>query len=155
SLVGTWMQTIALSWLVLELSHNSGFAVGLTLALQFLPSLVLSPYGGVIADRFDKRKALFVTPIVMALTALPLGAIVVTDVVQLWMVLILVLVFGTAQSVDNPTRLAFASEMVGEDELSNAVGLNSTMFQMARIIGPSIAGVLIVLIGTGPCFLVN
>jgi MFS family permease len=155
SLIGTWMQTIALSWLVLDLSHNSGFAVGLTLALQFLPSLFLSPYGGVIADRFDKRKVLFVTQIVMAITALVLGFIVIADVVQLWMVLVLVLVFGVAQSIDNPTRLAFASEMVGEDDLSNAIGLNSTMFQMARIIGPSIAGVLIVVIGTGPCFLVN
>src|SRR5262245_361910 len=106
SLVGTWMQTIALSWLVLELSDNSGFAVGLALALQFLPSLVLSPWGGVVADRFDKRKVLFVTQIVMAITAFALGLIVVTDVVQMWMVYAIVLVFGTAQSVDNPTRLA-------------------------------------------------
>jgi MFS family permease len=155
SLIGTWMQTIALSWLVLELSDNSGFAVGLVLALQYLPSLLLSPYGGVVADRFDKRRVLFATQIVMAATALVLGAVVVADVVAMWQVYLVVLVFGCAQAIDNPTRLAFVSEMVGEDDLSNAVGLNSTMFQLARIVGPAIAGVLILVIGTGPCFLVN
>lgn len=155
SLIGTWMQTIALGWLVLDLSDDSGFAVGFVLALQFLPSLLLGPYGGVLADRFDKRRMLFITQIVMASVALVLGVVVVADVVQLWMVYALVLVFGAAQSIDNPTRLSFVSEMVGEDDLSNAVGLNSTVFQFARIIGPSIAGVMIVVIGTGPCFLLN
>jgi MFS family permease len=155
SLIGTWAQTIALSWLVLDLSDDSGFAVGLVLALQFLPALLLSAYGGVLADRFDKRSVLFVTQIVMAVVALALGIIVVADVVQLWMVCVLVLLFGVAQSIDNPTRLAFASEMVSEEDLSNAVSLNSTTFQAARIIGPAIAGVLIVVIGTGPCFLLN
>jgi MFS family permease len=155
SLIGTWMQTIALGWLVLDLSDNSGFVVGFVLALQFLPSLLLGPFGGVLADRFNKRSVLFVTQSIMGCVAAVIGLVVVTDVVQLWMVYVLVLCFGIAQSIDNPTRLAFVSEMVTEKDLPNAVGLNSTMFQLARIVGPAIAGVLIVLIGTGPCFLVN
>jgi MFS family permease len=155
SLIGTWMQTIALGWLVLDLSDNSGFAVGFVIALQFVPTLLLGAWGGVLADRFDKRRLMIVTQTVMALTATVLGVIVLADVVQLWMVYGLVLVFGVAQSIDNPTRLAFVPEMVGPADLSNAVGLNSTMFQLARIVGPAIAGVLIVTIDTGPCFLLN
>lgn len=155
SLIGTWMQTIALGWLVLDLSDNSGFAVGFVLALQFLPSLLLGAWGGVLADRFDKRTMLRITQVIMGTIALVLGLVVIADVVQLWMVYGLVLLFGIAQSIDNPTRLAFVSELVMPEDLPNAVGLNSTMFQIARILGPSIAGVLIVVIGTGPCFLVN
>jgi MFS family permease len=155
SLIGTWMQTIALGWLVLDLSDNSGFAVGFVIALQFLPTLLLGAWGGVVADRFDKRAVLVITQAVMAMTAAVLGVLVVTDVVTLWMVYALVLVFGAAQALDNPARLSFVSEMVGLDDVSNAVGLNSTMFQMARIVGPAIAGVLIVAIDTGPCFLIN
>ena len=155
SLIGTWMQTIALGWLVLDLSDNSGFAVGFVLALQFLPTLLFGVWGGVIADRFDKRTVLVITQSVMAATAAVLGLLVVTDVITLWMVYALVLVFGTAQSVDNPARLSFVSEMVGPDDISNAVGLNSTLFQVARIVGPAVAGVLIVTVDTGPCFLIN
>ncbi len=155
SLIGTWMQTIALGWLVLDLSDDSGFAVGFVIALQFLPTLLLGVWGGVIADRFDKRTVMVITQSTMAVIAAVLGLLVVTDLVQLWMVYALVVGFGLAQSVDNPTRLAFVSEMVGPDDLSNAEGLNSTLFQLARIVGPAIAGVLIVTIDTGPCFLVN
>jgi MFS family permease len=155
SLIGTWMQTIALGWLVLDLSDNSGFAVGFVIALQFVPTLLLGAWGGVIADRFDKRTIMVITQTAMALIAAVLGLIVVAGVVELWMVYALVVGFGIAQSVDNPTRLAFVSEMVGTDDLSNAVGLNSTLFQMARIVGPAVAGVLIVTIDTGPCFLLN
>ena len=155
SLIGTWMQTVAMGWLVLELSDNSGVAVGMALAFQFLPSLLFSVWGGVLADRFDKRKVLLLTQAVMAVVALVLGLVVVTGVVQLWMVYALLVCFGTAQSIDTPARLSFASELVPEEELSNAVGLNSTVFQMARVVGPAIAGVLILVLGTGPCFLVN
>ena len=155
SLIGTWMQTIALGWLVLDLSDNSGFAVGFVLALQFVPTLLFGAWGGVVADRFDKRAILVITQTIMAITAAVLGLLVVSDVITLWMVYALVLVFGLAQSVDNPTRLSFVSEMVGPDDISNAVGLNSTLFQGARILGPAVAGVLIVTIGTGPCFLLN
>jgi MFS family permease len=155
SLIGTWMQTIALGWLVLDLSDNSGFAVGFVIALQFVPTLLLGAWGGVIADRFDKRTIMVITQTAMALIAAVLGLIVVAGIVELWMVYALVVGFGIAQSVDNPTRLAFVSEMVGPEDLSNAVGLNSTLFQMARIVGPAVAGVLIVTIDTGPCFLLN
>jgi MFS family permease len=155
SLIGTWMQTIALGWLVLDLSDNSGFAVGFVLALQFVPTLLFGAWGGVVADRFDKRKLLVITQAVMAVTAAVLGIIVVSGVVSLWMVYALVFVFGTAQAVDNPSRLSFVSEMVGPEDLSNAVALNSTLFQVARIVGPAVAGVLIVLVDTGPCFLIN
>jgi MFS family permease len=155
SLIGTWMQTIALGWLVLDLSDNSGFAVGFVLALQFVPTLLFGAWGGVVADRFDKRKLLVITQAVMAVTAAALGLIVVSGVVTLWMVYALVFVFGTAQAVDNPSRLSFVSEMVGPEDLSNAVALNSTLFQVARIVGPAVAGVLIVLVDTGPCFLLN
>jgi MFS family permease len=155
SLIGTWAQTIAIGWLVLDLSDNSGFAVGFVLALQFLPVLLLGAWAGVLADRTDKQKLLVITQAVQAAVALALGLVVITGVVQLWMVYALVVCFGVAQALDNPTRMAFVSEMVGTNDLANAVGLNSTMFQLARILGPAVAGVLIVLIGTGPCFLLN
>jgi MFS family permease len=155
SLIGTWAQTIALGWLVLQLSDDSGVAEGLAISLQFLPTLLLSAYGGVIADRFDKRKILIITQAMQAMIAATLGLVVIAGVANLWIVYTMILLFGFAQSIDNPTRLAFVGEMVGPDDLSNAVALNSSLFQVARIIGPVIAGVLIVLIGTGPCFIVN
>jgi MFS family permease len=146
---GTWMQTIALGWLVLHLSHNSGFAIGLAIALQFIPTLLFGVWGGVIADRFDKRSVLFVTQAAMA------AVVDLTNVVQLWMLYAIVFVFGLALAVDNPTRQSFVPELVPPEDLPNAVGLSSAIFQVARILGPALGGVLIVAVGTGVCFALN
>ncbi len=152
---GTWMQTIALGWLVLHLSHNSGFAVGLVIALQFIPTLLFGVWGGVIADRFDKRRVLFCTQVAMAAVAVLLAALDLTNNIQLWMIYVIVFVFGLALAVDNPTRQSFVPELVPTDELPNAIGLSSAIFQVARIFGPALAGVLIVAVGTGICFALN
>lgn len=152
---GTWMQTIALGWLVLQLSHNSGFAVGLVLALQFIPTLLFGAWGGVIADRFDKRTVLFYTQFAMAAVAVLLAAVDITGVVQLWMIYVIVFAFGMALAVDNPTRQSIVPELVSSSELPNAIGLSSAVFQLARILGPALAGVLIVAVGTGVCFALN
>jgi MFS family permease len=155
SLCGTWMQTIALGWLVLHLSHNSGVAIGSVIALQFVPTLLFGVWGGVIADRFDKRLLLVATAVTMAGGAATLATLTLTGVVELWMVYAIVLVLGFAQMVDNPARLAFVSEMTGPVDLANAIGLNSALFQVARIIGPAFAGLVIALVGTGWCFALN
>ena len=152
---GTWMQTIALGWLVLHLSHNSGFAIGLAIALQFIPTLLFGVWGGVIADRFDKRSVLFVTQAAMAAVAVLLAVVDLTNVVQLWMLYAIVFVFGLALAVDNPTRQSFVPELVPPQDLPNAVGLSSAIFQVARILGPALGGVLIVAVGTGVCFALN
>ncbi|MEX1008537.1 MAG: MFS transporter [Acidimicrobiia bacterium] len=155
SLCGTWMQTIALGWLVLSLSHNSGVAIGAVIALQFVPTLFLGVWGGVLADRFDKRLLLILSAITMGCAAATLAVLTLTGVVALWMVFAIVLVQGLAQAVDNPARLSFVSEMTGPADLPNAIGLNSALFQVARIVGPAFAGVIIVLVGTGLCFALN
>jgi MFS family permease len=155
SLIGTWMQVIALGWLVLHLSHNSGFAVGAAIALQFLPTLLLGVWAGLIADRFDKRTVLILTQTAMAICAVALAAITLSGAATLPVLYVLVLLTGIAQAVDNPTRQSFVPEMVTAPELPNAVGLNSALFQVARIVGPAIAGVLIVAVGTGLCFAFN
>jgi MFS family permease len=152
---GTWMQTIALGWLVLHLSHNSGFAIGLAIALQFIPTLLFGVWGGVIADRFDKRKVLLCTQVAMAVVAVLFTVVDLTNVVQLWMLYVIVFGFGLALAVDNPTRQSFVPELVPPDELPNAIGLSSAIFQVARILGPAVAGVLIVAVGTGICFAIN
>jgi MFS family permease len=152
---GTWMQTIALGWLVLHLSHNSGFAIGLAIALQFVPTLLFGVWGGVIADRFDKRSVLFVTQAAMAAVAVLLAVVDLTNIVQLWMLYTIVFVFGLALAVDNPTRQSFVPELVPPQDLPNAVGLSSAIFQVARILGPALGGVLIVAVGTGVCFALN
>jgi len=154
SLCGTWMQTIAQDWLVLKLS-GSGTMLGLVTALQFLPVLFFGPLGGVVADRFPKRKILYVTQSSAGLLALVLGLLVVTGAVRLWMLFILAPLLGLVNTVDNPTRQTFVFEMVGEDALNNAVTLNSTEVNLARVIGPSIAGILIATVGLGACFLIN
>jgi MFS family permease len=154
SLCGTWIQMIAMSWLVLQLTH-SGTQLGLVTAAQFLPILLFGVWGGVIVDRFDKRTILYCTQTVMGILALILGLLVVTHSVQLWMVYVLAAGFGLASVVDMPSRQTFVVEMVGRDRLKNAVTLNSTVVNAARIVGPAIAGVLIATIGVGPCFLVN
>ena len=152
---GTWMQTIALGWLVLDLSHNSGFAVGLVIALQFIPTLLFGAWGGVIADRFDKRTVLFCTQAAMAAVAVLLAVLDLTNTVQLGMIYVIVFVYGIALAFDNPTRQSFVPELVEPAELPNAIGLSSAIFQLARILGPALAGVLIVAVGTGICFALN
>jgi len=154
SLTGTWMQRVAQDWLVLELT-NSGTALGIVTALQFLPSLLFGLWGGVLADRYDKRKLLLATQTGLALVALILGVLDVTGIVQYWQVLVLALLLGLVSAVDSPVRQSFAVEMVGADDLTNAVGLNSTIFNSARILGPAVAGVVIAAVGTGWAFVAN
>ena len=154
SLTGTWMQTIAQTWLVLELTH-SGTAIGLLVAAQFLPVLLLGPIGGVIADRFPKRKLLYVTQSAAMLLALVLGTLVATRVVQLWMVFVLAVLLGLVTVFDNPARQTFVVEMVGPERLANAVTLNGIAVNAARIVGPSVAAVLIAGLGMVYCFYLN
>jgi MFS family permease len=154
SVSGNWMQMVAEVWLVLSLT-GSGLAVGLTTALQFLPILLFGAWGGVLADRFPKRKLLMVTQALMAIPALVLLTVTVAGAVAPWMVFVLVFARGTVNAVDNPTRQSFAIEMVGPDRLVNAVSLNSVLIQSARLIGPTVAGLLIVSFGVEPCFALN
>lgn len=154
SLIGTWMQRVAQGWLVLELS-GSAVALGVTVALQFVPMLALSLWAGVLADRYDKRKLLLGVQAALAVTSLALGLLDVTGVVQLWHVYLLALVLGVFAAVDTPVRQAFAVEMVGREQLTNAVALNSMTFNLARIVGPAVAGLMITAVGTGWVFLVN
>ncbi len=154
--IGTWMQRVAQDWLVLtELTDQSAIAVGITTGLQFGPMLLLAPFTGLLADRLPKRRVLVVTQAMMGLTALVLGVLVVTDVVQLWHAYLLAFTLGVTAAVDVPARQAFVSEMVPREDLPNAVGLNSASFHGARIIGPGVAGLLIAWVGTGPVFLIN
>jgi MFS family permease len=150
---GTWMQRIAQDWLVLQLHHGSpaqaATALGITTGLQFLPILLFSAYAGVVADRIPKRRLLQLTQAFMGVTAAVLGVLALTGVVQSWMVFALAFVFGCGAAFDAPGRQAFVSEMVGPDDLSNAVGLNSASFNLARIIGPALSGVLIGALGSG------
>ena len=157
SLTGTWMQRVAQDWLVLQLSHNSGTAIGLTTGLQFAPVLLFGLYGGVIADRFPKRRTLVITQAVMGVFALTLGLLVVTGAVQLWEVYALAAGLGVASAIDAPVRQAFVTELVGPSLLPNAVGLNSANFNIARVLGPATAGLLIAVNHehTGPVFLIN
>ncbi|TMQ90801.1 MFS transporter [Actinomadura soli] len=152
---GTWMQRIAQDWLVLELAHGSGTALGITTGLQFLPMLLFGLWGGVIADRYPKRRVLMLAQASMGVLALVLGLLAVTGVAQVWHVYVLAFGLGLATVVDNPTRQSFVVEMVGRRDLPNAIALNSASFNGARLLGPAVAGVLIALIGTGPVFLVN
>lgn len=144
---GTWMQRIAQDWLVILLTGASGTALGITTGLQFLPMLLFSPYAGLIADRFPKRRLLQVTQVMMAGPAAVLGALAITGVVQTWHVYVLAFVFGIGTAFDAPARQSFVSEMVGRDDLTNAVGLNSASFNMARMVGPALAGLMIAALG--------
>jgi MFS family permease len=154
SLSGNWMQNVTALWLILSLT-NSGFAVGLTTALQFLPMLLFGAYGGVLADRFSKRNLLFVTQSLMTIPALGLFLVTLFGVEQPWMIYVGVFLFGAVNCVDNPTRQSFVIEMVGPDRLVNAVSLNSVIIETARIIGPAFAGVIIAAFGVVPCFAIN
>ncbi|GAB3654792.1 MFS transporter [Nocardioides korecus] len=146
---GTWMQRVAQDWLVVLLAVNDGTSLGITTGLQFLPALLLSPYAGLVADRVPKLRLLQVTQTVMALTALALGGLAITGAAQVWHVYVLAFVFGVGSAFDAPARQSFVSEMVGPDELSNAVGLNSASFNAARMAGPALAGLLIGVFGGG------
>jgi MFS family permease len=153
--IGTWMQRVAQDWLVLELSGGSGLAVGITTGLQFLPMLLLSPYAGLIADRFDKRRVLKLTQAWLALSAGVLGVLAVTGVAATWHVYLIAFAFGLGTAFDNPARQAFVSEVAGAEHLPNAIGLNSATFNAARIVGPALAGVVIAAFGSGWAILSN
>ncbi len=154
SMSGTWMQTVALGWLVLRLSGD-GVAVGANLALQFLPMLLFGMWGGVFADRFDKRRLLICTQAVLTLFALTFWVLTMTEVVQLWMVFALTFAMGTVSALDMPARQSFVTEMVGPEGVANAVSLNSAVFNGARIFGPALAGIAIETIGLPWAFLGN
>ena len=154
SMVGTWMQTTAQAWLVLTLT-NSSTDLGLVIALQTLPILLLGPYGGVIADRVDKRKLMVVLQSLMGVQALVLGLLAVTGVIRLWEVCVLAVFLGLNNTFENPARQTFVLEMVGPEDLRNAVSLNSVLMNAARAVGPAVAGLLIATVGVGVCFLLN
>lgn len=154
SLIGTWMQMAAQSWLVLTLTH-SATALGFIIALQTLPVLLLGPYGGVVADRVDKRRLMVILQVAMGLQALALGLLTVTGAVRLWEVGALAALLGLNNAFENPARQAFMLELVGPESLRNAVTLNSVIVNVARTIGPAFAGVLIATVGEGVCFLFN
>jgi MFS family permease len=154
SLSGTWMQRVAQAWLVLELG-GSGTDVGLVTALQFLPMLVLGAWGGLVVDRVDKRRLLVATQALAALLALVLGILTATGAVRMWMVMLLAAGLGLVHVLDNPARQTFVMEMVGADQLVNAVTLNSVTVNAARMVGPALAGTLIATTGTATCFLLN
>ena len=154
--VGTWVQRTAQDWLVLtQLTHHDASAVGLVMALQFGPQLLLLPWTGFAADHFNQRKLLIATQATMGVLALALGVLTVTGVVQLWHVYIFAFLFGSAAAFDAPVRQTFVAELVGDEDLHNAVALNSTSFNAARMIGPAVSGLVIAAIGTGWAFLIN
>ncbi|WP_241383435.1 MFS transporter [Rhodococcus sp. CH91] len=154
SLVGTWMQTVAQSWLVLQLT-GSATAIGIVLALQTVPMLLLGPYGGVVADRSDKRRLMIGLQSLMGVQALILGLLVVTGTVALWHVYVLAILLGLNQCFENPARQSFMLELVGPEDLRNAVSLQSVLASCSRMIGPAVAGVVIAAGGLGVCFLLN
>ena len=154
--VGTWMQRTAQDWLVLtQLTHHNATAVGIVMGLQFGPQLLLLPISGHLADHFDKRRLMIITQAAMGALALALGLLTVTGLVRLWEVYIFAFLFGCTTALDAPARQTFISSLVGDADLSNAVALNSSSFNAARMIGPAIAGVLIASVGTGWAFLIN
>jgi MFS family permease len=154
SLIGTWMQMTTQSWLVYTLTHSST-ALGVIIALQTLPVLLLGPYGGVIADRVDKRKMMIALQSAMGVQALILGLLTVAGVIQVWEIGALAALLGLNNAFENPARQSFMMELVGPEYLRNAVSLNSVLVNVARTIGPAVAGVLIATVGDGVCFLIN
>ncbi len=154
SLIGTWMQMTAQSWLVLTLTH-SATDLGLIVALQTLPVLVLGPYGGVIADRVDKRRLMIALQAAMGVQALILGLLTVAGAERFWEIGVLAALLGFNNAFENPSRQSFMLELVGPEHLRNAVSLNSTTVNLARLVGPAVAGILIAVVGEGWCFLLN
>ncbi|MBC2379812.1 MFS transporter [Pseudomonas sp. WS 5106] len=154
--IGTWMQRTAQDWLVLtQLTPHNAAAVGIVMSLQFGPQLLLLPWTGFAADHYDQRKLLIATQATMGVLALTLGVLTVTGIVQLWQVYVFAFLSGCASAFDAPVRQIFVAELVGEKDLSNAIALNSTSFNMARMIGPAVAGLTIASLGTGWAFLLN
>ena len=155
SVAGTWTQTVAQAVLVLRLSNNNGVAAGASVAIQYLPTLVLGVWGGLLADRFDKRKLLMITQSWLATFAAILAVLDLSGVINLWLVYLLVGLSGCVTAVDQPTRQSFVTDLVGVEDLPNAIGLNSSIFNAARMVGPAVAAAVIVVSGTGGCFLLN
>lgn len=155
ALVGTWMRFIALDWLALDLSDNSGAALGLVTAFQLAPTLVFALYAGKLADRFDKRRILQLCNLIWFVLTSLLAVLVISGQIQLWQIYAFSLILGVVSAQEIPTRQAFASELVGPELLPNALALNGATFNSARIVGPAVAGVLIALIGIGPIFVIN
>jgi MFS family permease len=154
--IGTWMQRVAQDWLVLaQLTHHDASAVGVVMALQFAPQLLLLPWTGFAADHFNQRRLLMITQATMGVLALALGVLTVAGTVQLWHVYVFAFLFGSAAALDAPVRQTFVAELVGDEHLPNAVALNSTSFNAARMIGPAVAGLVIAKVGTGWAFLIN
>ncbi|MFI7454054.1 MFS transporter [Nonomuraea sp. NPDC049714] len=154
--IGTWLQRTAQDWLVLDLTDNNATALGIATALQFLPMLLFGMFGGVLADRYPKRPILITAQIMMAVLALGIGVLTITGNAAVWHVFTMAFLLGMISCVEVPTRQAFVVEMVGRRDLSNAIALNSSIFNLARVLGPALAGVLIHLLGgTGPIFLIN
>jgi MFS family permease len=154
--VGTWMQRTAQDWIVLmQLTDRSATAVGIVMALQFGPQVLLLPVTGYVADHFDRRRVVIATQALLGTLAFALGLLTVTGLVRLWHVYVFAFLLGCVTAFDSPARLAFVSELVGEKDLSNAVALNSASFNGARLLGPALAGILISTIGTGWVFLAN
>ena len=153
--IGSWAQRIAQDWLVLELTNNNGTYLGLVTAVQFAPVLLFSLHGGKLADRFNKRKVLILTNIAGGAASLGLGALVITEHIQLWHVFALAAVLGISTAIDSPVRQSFTTEVVGQTDLPNAVSLNSANFNAGRLVGPALSGGLIAAFGTGPSFIVN
>jgi MFS family permease len=154
SLVGTWMQQVAQAWLVLQLTGDPIW-LGIVASAQFLPVMILGLFGGVLADALPKRQVLLAAQVAMMILAFVLAALVITDVVEVWMILVLAVLLGIANAVDMPVRQSFAVELVGRDHVGNAVALNSAMFNAARIVGPAAAGLAIGAFGVAAAFLVN
>jgi MFS family permease len=154
SLIGTWVETVAQALLVLKLTH-SGTILGLTTAARYAPILLLSPYAGLLVDRYAKRHVLLVTQAGLGLVSAALGAAVLTGDIRLWQVVVLAVLFGIFSAVDNPARQAFTQEVVGRDLVRNAVTLNTTTVNVARVIGPAVAAILVSTVGIGWCFVVN
>lgn len=154
SLIGTWMQTIGQSWLVLRLT-GSAWALGIVGALQFVPILFFALFGGILADNLPKRRVLVFTQTFAMIQAAVLGVLVMTHTVQLWHVYVLALLLGLTNAFDMPTRQSFVVEMVGREDLTNAIALNSSLFNMARIVGPGIGGLIIAWLGEAPLFVIN
>ncbi|HEX6868424.1 MAG TPA: MFS transporter [Candidatus Limnocylindrales bacterium] len=154
SLIGTWMQQVAQAWLVLELTHDPIW-LGIVAAAQFLPVVILGLFAGVAADALPKRRVLLWAQVTMMILAAVLAILVITNVVQVWMILLLAFLLGVANAIDMPTRQSFAFELVGRGEVSSAVALNSAMFNAARVIGPAAAGLAIAAFGVGPAFAIN
>jgi MFS family permease len=153
--IGSWAQRIAQDWLVLELTNNNGTYLGLVTAVQFAPVLFFSLHGGKLADRFNKRKVLILTNILGGSASLGLGALVITEHIQLWHVFVLAAVLGISTAIDAPVRQSFTTEVVGQTDLPNAVSLNSANFNAGRLVGPAVSGGLIAAFGTGPSFIIN